>query len=357
MMKEVSSSHLYREWQRLFFAHHRSGGTLDNFSTVTFLREVCDVVPLSELAAKEAAAAELHEETSLLEIRLRNIEETELQAAAQAAEESAKGRMLRAELQEQQAVNAGWRSGRLQDSVYKLKLREEQDQHQGHAMELERQLKECEERTSTAAAKARLWRHSAKQMYQEVQPCEVRHGVLEEQVENMASGTAKLQRKVEMQEFQLGHRNLVQLWSSEATQAGRMGQEHQSQALALLRHSALIRADEQNAQQELHGLWSELAETHREAAQQTAALRRTTELREAVEKDVLGLRETTACLGQQRWRTQQELHYAEGVAASPRLKAKLSGGALVPALQLPEGYAGSTPTQVSLRSSLQSGPL
>lgn len=25
------------------------------------------------------------------------------------------------------------------------------DQHQGHAMELERQLKECEERTSTAA--------------------------------------------------------------------------------------------------------------------------------------------------------------------------------------------------------------
>ncbi|CAK8990375.1 unnamed protein product [Durusdinium trenchii] len=151
MMKEVSSSHLYREWQRLFFAHHRSGGTLDNFSTVTFLREVCDVVPLSELAAKEAAAAELHEETSLLEIRLRNIEETELQAAAQAAEESAKGRMLRAELQEQQAVNAGWRSGRLQDSVYKLKLREEQDQHQGHAMELERQLKECEERTSTAA--------------------------------------------------------------------------------------------------------------------------------------------------------------------------------------------------------------
>ena len=29
--------------------------------------------------------------------------------------------------QEQQAVNAGWRSGRLQDSVYKLKLREEQE--------------------------------------------------------------------------------------------------------------------------------------------------------------------------------------------------------------------------------------
>eukprot|EP00913_Durusdinium_trenchii_P010239 g9600.t1 len=223
MMKEVSSSHLYREWQRLFFAHHR------------------------------------------------------------------------------------------------------------HAMELERQLKECEERTSTAAAKARLWRHSAKQMYQEVQPCEVRHGVLEDTIAMM---------------LMLQSTDITALHCSEATQAGRMGQEHQSQALALLRHSALIRADEQNAQQELHGLWSELAETHREAAQQTAALRRTTELREAVEKDVLGLRETTACLGQQRWRTQQELHYAEGVAASPRLKAKLSGGALVPALQLPEGYAGSTPTQV-----------
>ena len=30
-------------------------------------------------------------------------------------------------LQEQQSTNAGWRAGRLRDSVHKLKLREEQD--------------------------------------------------------------------------------------------------------------------------------------------------------------------------------------------------------------------------------------
>eukprot|EP00434_Breviolum_minutum_P030062 symbB.v1.2.026584.t1/scaffold2670.1/size73395/4 len=126
-MQKVRSSDLYLEWQRLFSSHLRAGGTLQDFSTEVFLKEVHNVVPQSELMAKENAMTEMEEEISMMKMRLQNIEDTEREAAAESAEQAAKCRMLRADLQDQQSTNAGWRDGRLRDSVHKLKLREEQD--------------------------------------------------------------------------------------------------------------------------------------------------------------------------------------------------------------------------------------
>ena len=39
-MQKVRSSDLYLEWQRLFSSHLRAGGTLQDFSTEVFLKEV-----------------------------------------------------------------------------------------------------------------------------------------------------------------------------------------------------------------------------------------------------------------------------------------------------------------------------
>eukprot|EP00438_Fugacium_kawagutii_P035243 Skav227202 [mRNA] locus=scaffold2048:245829:246880:- [translate_table: standard] len=124
-MKEARASHLYTEWHRLFSAHLRAGGTLENFSSHVFLREVprqsyevYDVVPLEELVAKETATTKIQEEIAMIKLRLQNPstgttqkqcnreqmgarqQDTERKAAAEAAEQAAKCRMLRAELQD-----------------------------------------------------------------------------------------------------------------------------------------------------------------------------------------------------------------------------------------------------------------
>ncbi|CAJ1353610.1 unnamed protein product, partial [Effrenium voratum] len=257
---------------RLFFAHMRAGGDLEDYSMHAFLREVCDVIPLADLESEERVAAETEEDIATLEVRLRNVEETEQQIHSENLRLAGECGALRAQLKDQESTNQGWQNGRLRDNCYQLTLREEQEQHRDGASQLERQLPKRQEEVNAAATKVQLWRQEAQELRREVPQLEERARKLQERAQQTAGGHAELQQRVEVQEFELGRHRLAQLWSSEASQQGRMGQEHQHQALALLRQAAKVRADEANAEQELHRLWARLGEAHREASAQKEAL-------------------------------------------------------------------------------------
>eukprot|EP00439_Symbiodinium_sp_Y106_P075376 s668_g14.t3 len=154
-----------------------------------------------------------------------------------------------------------------------------------------------------------------------------RRALLEEHICKMQGGGAQLRKKVEAQEYELGRHRLVRVWSSEASELRRVGQMHQNEALAFLRSAARVRADTENAEEELQRLWARIGEAHREATAQREALGRTGDLRGAVEKDVLGLRETSAFLAEQQRRVQLGMDPGPN---SPALK------------ELPETYAGSS---------------
>eukprot|EP00931_Biecheleriopsis_adriatica_P026642 TRINITY_DN16188_c0_g1_i1.p1 TRINITY_DN16188_c0_g1~~TRINITY_DN16188_c0_g1_i1.p1 ORF type:complete len:217 (-),score=43.48 TRINITY_DN16188_c0_g1_i1:9-659(-) len=163
-----------------------------------------------------------------------------------------------------------------------------------------------------------------------------------------------------MQEFELGRHKLVHVWGQEARKAGKVGEEHQRQALALLRRAAVDRAAERTSEEELRELWEGIGERHREATALRSACRHTQGLREAAEHDVAGLREVSSELAEQHQRTLKLVGLAKSVAAaSPRLQAQLGLQAGAPTAfdgeALPPRSANAIPYPVTYAGDKRSG--
>eukprot|EP00439_Symbiodinium_sp_Y106_P074885 s668_g14.t1 len=328
-VRETSASNLYAQWRAALDAHVRDGGLLDveDFPFAAFLKQVSEVVPARELEAKESATADLKEDLLVMKARIENVEETEAVLLGRKAQLVAESAMLRMELQEQRSTNQGWGQGRLSDSAQKHQIREEQEHYRNHGEELQVQLLNDEAQLQWAVAATAGANEEAAELKGLHDSLCRRRALLEEHICKMQGGGAQLRKKVEAQEYELGRHRLVRVWSSEASELRRVGQMHQNEALAFLRSAARVRADTENAEEELQRLWARIGEAHREATAQREALGRTGDLRGAVEKDVLGLRETSAFLAEQQRRVQLGMDPGPN---SPALK------------ELPETYAGSS---------------
>ncbi|CAE7786672.1 unnamed protein product, partial [Symbiodinium sp. KB8] len=239
-----------------------------------------------------------------MKTRIKNVEETEAVLLGHKAQLVAESAMLRMELQEQRSTNQGWGQGRLSDSAQKHQIREEQEHYRNHGEELQVQLLNDEAQLQWAVAATRQANEEAAELKGLHESLCCRRVLLEEHTCKMQGGGEQLRRKVEAQEYELGRHRLVRVWRNEASELRHVGQMYQNEALAFLRSAARVRADTENAEEELQRLWARIGEAHREATAQREALGRTGDLRGVVEQDVLGLRETSAFLAEQQRRVQ-----------------------------------------------------
>lgn len=324
IVEKAATSELYLQWRQIFEAHLRAGGRLEDFPLDNFILRVCDAVPESELMAPERAAKAILENQESLNERLTAAKENESKLRVEMASLKGESRALRGELQDQEATNQAWRDGRLKEGPRGLQIREEQHQHQQHGANLERELLVYEEQASRFASSAWRYREEAAEIRSKVLPCQRRALVLEEQAQESAGMGAQVRKKVEMQEFELGRHKLVRVWGQEARQLGHTGEQHQRQALSLLRHAATDRKATNTAEEKLRALWEGIGDRHREATALRSAHRHTKGLREAAENDLEGLREVNDVLSEQHSESLKLLRLAESVAAaSPRLRGRL----------------------------------
>ncbi|CAE7500406.1 unnamed protein product, partial [Symbiodinium pilosum] len=232
---------LYAQWRAALHPHVQKGGLLDaeDFPLEAFLKQVAAVVPLTEVEAKENATADLKEELLVMQARIHNARETEADLLARRAHFSAESAMLRVELQEQRSTNRGWGEGRLMDTKHRVQLRHEQAQ-----------LLEDQEQIRSFEAAATRNREEAAALRRQQEPLRQRAAQLEERARRTQGGGAELRKTVEAQEYELGRHKLVHVWRGEVAEAQKVGQEHQNEALALLRSTARIRADTENAEED-----------------------------------------------------------------------------------------------------------